>query len=283
MEDPKSRQLSFCGIRMDALELDELMKLMIQAQEKRDKLVILNHNMHSLYLHEVDQKFRDSYRQASWVYVDGLPVIWLAKLAGLPMNGAHRITFVDCFHNILDEAAQRGWRVFYLGSNEEVNTTAIPMLRERHRGLIIAGHHGFFAKSGAENERMIEHINNFGTDILFVGMGMPIQEKWVAENHEKLAVSSVLTSGGTLNYVTGHAKRPPEWIGRLGMYGAYRLFSEPRRLFGRYIIEPLHLSRYLTLKLIQQRLGYLGSYWPSPESLDRFESNSPTIQSAEAD
>jgi N-acetylglucosaminyldiphosphoundecaprenol N-acetyl-beta-D-mannosaminyltransferase len=246
--------MSLGGIRIDALQRRDLIQLVDHAKLTCDKLLFFNHNLHSLYLHEVNPAFSALYKQASWVYIDGLPVIWLGRMAGLPLTAANRITLLDSFDIILNEAAQRGWRTFYLGSTEAGLAKALTVLRNRYPKLIISGHNGFFLKEGPDNSRVIAEINRFEADLLFVGMGMPIQETWIVENKEKLSVSAIMTSGGTLDYVIGSVLRPPAWAGRLGLYGVFRLFSEPKRLWRRYLIEPIVLVKVLSLRLMRQRL-----------------------------
>jgi N-acetylglucosaminyldiphosphoundecaprenol N-acetyl-beta-D-mannosaminyltransferase len=253
--DFRAQCLSLAGIRVDALKRRDLIELMKQAIASKDKLLILNHNLHSLYLYETDPEFAGIYSKASWIYIDGIPVVWLGRLAGLPVTATHRITFLDSFGEMLNEASHSGWRVFYLGSSEEVLTEGLGLLRERYPSLTIGGRHGFFKKVGPESELVITEINEFKADILFVGMGMPTQEMWVAEHLEKINVSAVLTSGATLDYITGHAYRPPAWAGPLGLYGVFRLFSDPGRLWRRYLLEPIVLIKLLSLRLIRQRIG----------------------------
>jgi N-acetylglucosaminyldiphosphoundecaprenol N-acetyl-beta-D-mannosaminyltransferase len=254
MVDLCSRELSLGGIRIDALEPSDLIQIVERAKQTQNKLLILNHNLHSLYLHEANAAFRALYKQASYVYIDGLPVIWLGRMAGLPLTSSHRMTFLDCFDSILADAAERGWRIFYLGSTEAVLTKALKILRERHKKLIISGRNGFLPNRAAEVDAVIAEINGFGTDILFVGLGMPIQEMWLAEHQAKLCASAILTCGGTLDYVAGDAYRPPAWAGKLGLYGVFRLFFDPKRLWRRYLIEPIFLARLLSLRLLRQRL-----------------------------
>jgi N-acetylglucosaminyldiphosphoundecaprenol N-acetyl-beta-D-mannosaminyltransferase len=250
-----SRQLSLGGIRIDALEQPDLIQLVERAKRTKDKLLILNHNLHSLYLHEKNAVFRALYKQASYVYIDGLPVVWLGQMAGLPLTTSHRMTFIDCFDSILEDASERNWRIFYLGSTEAVLAKALRMLRERHKKLIISGRNGFLPICPAEVDDVIAEINRFGADILFVGMGMPIQEMWLNEHQAKLCVSAILTSGGTLDYLVGHAHRPPAWAGKLGLYGLFRLLFDPRRLWRRYLIEPIIVAKTLAPRLLRQRLS----------------------------
>jgi N-acetylglucosaminyldiphosphoundecaprenol N-acetyl-beta-D-mannosaminyltransferase len=141
-----------------------------------------------------------------------------------------------------------------LGSAPEVLAAGVPELRNRFPKLAIDGHHGFFAKDGNESDDVIAKINDFAPDILFVGMGMPIQEMWLAEHSSKIRASAILTSGATLDYVTGHAYRPPAWAGPLGLYGVFRMFSDPKRLWRRYLVEPIMLTKHLAIPLIRQRM-----------------------------
>jgi N-acetylglucosaminyldiphosphoundecaprenol N-acetyl-beta-D-mannosaminyltransferase len=255
VSDLRTQCLSLAGIRVDALQQRDLIDIVKQAIESKDRLLILNHNLHSLYLHETDPEFSKIYLKASWVYIDGLPVVWLGQFAGLPVTSAHRITFLDSFGEMLSEASRNGWRVFYLGSSEQVLAEGLALLRGRYPDLMIDGHHGFFEKLGPENDRVISQINEFNTDVLFVGMGMPIQEMWVAQHTETLNVSAILTSGATLDYITGHAYRPPAWAGPLGLYGGFRLCSDPKRLWRRYLLEPIILMKHLFLRLVRQRIN----------------------------
>jgi N-acetylglucosaminyldiphosphoundecaprenol N-acetyl-beta-D-mannosaminyltransferase len=250
-----SRQLSLGGIRIDALEQRDLIQLVERAKQTKDKLLILNHNLHSLYLHEANAAFRALYKQASYIYIDGLPVVWLGQMAGLPLTTSHRMTFIDCFDNILEDAAERDWRIFYLGSTDAVLAKALKILRERHKKLIISGRNGFLPNCPAEVDAVIAEINRFGADILFVGMGMPTQEMWLIEHRAKLCASAILTSGGTLDYVAGCAYRPPAWAGKLGLYGLFLLFFDPKRLWRRYLIEPIIVAKLLSPRLLRQRLN----------------------------
>jgi|HubBroStandDraft_6_1064221.scaffolds.fasta_scaffold31806_2 N-acetylglucosaminyldiphosphoundecaprenol N-acetyl-beta-D-mannosaminyltransferase len=254
-----SRRVSLCGVRLDALTRSDLLQILKKAIDKREKSLILNHNLHSLYLYQTSASFRNIYALASRVYIDGLPVVWLGKAAGLPLMAEHRITFLDCFEKILAEASQNSWRVFYVGSSGAVMAKALPLLRARYPQLVIDGRDGFFPRNGTQDDALIAQINGFRTDILFVGMGMPRQEEWLAQHYQKLKVGAALTSGATLDYVTGDAYRPPAWAGALGLYGIFRMFSDPKRLWHRYLVEPIHVARHFLPAIILDRFRQ----WPS--------------------
>jgi N-acetylglucosaminyldiphosphoundecaprenol N-acetyl-beta-D-mannosaminyltransferase len=252
MLDLHHRQFSLDGIRIDGLNHNQLLSLIDDARVSQRRLLILHHNLHSLYLHETDPSFASAYKHASWAYIDGMPVVWLGRALGLPLTSADRITFLDCFEAILAESAKRGWRVFYLGSSEESLIKGITLLRHRHPDLVIEGRNGFFLKHGTPSHEIVQAINEYRPDIVFVGMGMPVQETWLAKYFSMLDTSAVLSSGATMDYISGYAYKPPRWAGRLGLYGVFRLFLDPKRLWRRYLIEPIFLLRVLSPRLLRQ-------------------------------
>jgi N-acetylglucosaminyldiphosphoundecaprenol N-acetyl-beta-D-mannosaminyltransferase len=245
--------LLLADMRLTALRRCDLLSVIHAAVEKRKPALIFHHNLHSLYLYRTNDCFRRCYEHATHIYADGLPVIWMARTAGLPVTSAHRITLLDYIEDFMAEAAASRWRVFYLGGAPDVINAGTAALRERIPHLVIKGHHGFFSKTGPESAAVIKTIRDFRPDVLFVGMGMPIQEQWLVDNKEAIDVPAALTCGATLEYVTGHSYRPPMWAGQLGLYGAFRLLAAPRRLWRRYLFEPIALTAMLLPELIAQR------------------------------
>ena len=249
----RSAQYLLAGIRIDAITRQDLLDTLDEAREQRQKRLILNHNLHSIYLYLTSPEFRAVYALAADVYIDGMWVLWMARLAGLPLEPEQRITFLDCFEDMLSHAEAKSWRIYYLGSSAEVLSEGVDLLRSRYPQLHVAGHHGYVSMGGEDTAEVIREINAFRPDILFVGMGMPLQEFWIARNLPFLEVTGVLTCGATLEYMTGHTYRPPAWAGPLGLYGIMRMLHDPKRLWRRYLYEPMVLSRKLFLPILKQR------------------------------
>ncbi len=235
----QSRKYRLGQFRLDLLTLSELMSLFGHAIRCRFSMVVLHHNLHGLYVQQQMPHLNEIYDNADWVYIDGMPLIWLARAAGLSATASHRITLLDCFEKLLAGAEDHGWRVFYFGGKEEVLTEGLTAIQARFPSLAIIGHDGYVDSN--REDSLIEKINAFAPDILFVGLGMPLQEDWIVRNRSRLRVPVITTCGATMEYVTGHSRRPPAWMGSLGMYGIYRLISQPKRLWRRYLFEPLVL------------------------------------------
>ncbi len=130
-------------------------------------------------------------------------------------------------------------------------------LRERYPDLEISGvHHGYFDHSagGAASEEVVEEINASAPDILLVGLGMPLQERWLMENIDRLDVGVALTGGAVFDYASGRLRRGPRLLTDNGFEWLARLLLEPRRLWRRYLLgNPLFL-----LRVLRQRASYIG-------------------------
>jgi N-acetylglucosaminyldiphosphoundecaprenol N-acetyl-beta-D-mannosaminyltransferase len=184
----------------------------------------------------------------------------------------HRTTFLDSFEHLVQEVAHRNWRLFYLGSKPGVATRGAEILRKRFPGLQIATQHGYFdAKPGSrENQSVIDAINAFQPHVLMVGMGMPRQEHWTADNLEAISANAIITSGATMDYLAGEVPVPPRWAGPLGLYGIVRLLSEPRRLWKRYLLEPWFVLALFARDLLQLLKGKRPKA-VTPESLEKHQ------------
>jgi len=234
-------RLSLLGVEVDALTMRDLHRLIEEAVGSGKKLIIANHNLHSVYLYHTDPGMRAFYKGAHYVHIDGMPLVLWGRLKKLPLRAENRITYVDWVKPLLKEAALKGWRVFYLGGKPGVAARAAVILKAEIPDLQIGTHHGYFDLGGEENERVVREINNFSPHILLVGMGMPRQEKWILANCSRVKANVFLPAGACFDYVAGAIPTPPRWLGKLGFEWLYRLLAEPRRLWRRYLLEPLSL------------------------------------------
>jgi N-acetylglucosaminyldiphosphoundecaprenol N-acetyl-beta-D-mannosaminyltransferase len=232
--------MELLGVRIDAMTVHDLHATIARAVVEQRRWIVANHNTHSIYLHQRDPKMRAFYDAAKCAHVDGMPLVLLGRALGLPLRREHRTTYVDWVRPLLRFAAERGFRVFYLGSLPGVAERGAERLRAEIPGLQIATHHGYFpiAPEDGENRRVLAEIARFGPDVLMVGMGMPRQEHWILDNLEQIPAHAILTAGACMDYVAGAVPTPPRWMGRAGLEWLYRLATEPRRMWRRYLIEP---------------------------------------------
>ena len=202
-----------------------------------------HHNLHSLFLLQRDNDVRHFYLRCNDCYIDGVPVRFILRGFGVQTCAGQRFSLMDHFMELLQHAQQRNWSVFYLGSQASVVDIGRELIQQRFPELRIQLQHGHSPHDPA----VVHSINAFRPDILLVGMGMPLQERWILEHINQLDVGVVTQAGGTLDYYTGAQARPPLWLSRSGFAWLYRLLHDPVRLWRRYLLEPCALL-YPTLQ-----------------------------------
>jgi N-acetylglucosaminyldiphosphoundecaprenol N-acetyl-beta-D-mannosaminyltransferase len=228
------------GLPVNALSKQDLVDLAGDAIARNKRYVIANHNMHGIYLTYDDPRMREFFAKADFVHLDGMALVWLGRVFGLPFARKDRTTYVDFMPAIMERAARDGWRISYLGSKPEVAEKGAEMLRQRYPGLQIQVQSGYFdpSRSSPENHSVLENIRAYQPNVLLVGMGMPRQEMWLLENLEGINANAVYCCGAMMDYLTGNIPTPPRWMGQIGFEWLYRLLSEPNRLWRRYLVEP---------------------------------------------
>lgn len=246
--------VSFLGMELYPKTLEELTSLVQLAISLGRKTLIANHNLHSLYLFHRDRELRDFYRRSQWTHIDGMPLVAIAKFYGYRLRREHRVTYADWTGPLMATAAREGWRVFYLGSAPGVADRGAEILADHYPELNIRARHGFFsiATDSAENNEVLQSIAEFKPHLLLVGMGMPRQELWIHRNFDRICANVILPSGAAMDYIAGAIPTPPRWAGNLGLEWAFRLAAEPRRLFGRYLVEPWFIAVWLIRDLLRR-------------------------------
>ena len=231
------------GETVDLMRPEEVLLHVDRCVEAGTRSIIANHNLHSLYLLPRTPGMRRLYDLADVVELDSTPLIHFSRLLGLHSRPFHRCTYLDWRDQFWSLANRQGWRVLYVGGAEGVATTAAERLIARYPGAVVQGLSGYFdARPGSPgNAAVLTAIADFKPHVLFVGMGMPRQELWIAENIEALPDAVILPVGAAFDYEAGVQKAAPRWMGRLGVEWLFRLFSDPKRLFARYCVEPWFL------------------------------------------
>ncbi len=261
---PVIHEAAFLDIHVHAMHVEAFRAIVASIIHADEKSLIAHHNLHSLYLwHKEDEAssgslIHDYYKRARYILIDGMSMVVLGRLYGHPIDRDSRIVYNQELPHMMALAAESGWRVFYLGSSDFVARLSGDLLRKQHPGLQLQTHHGFFTKDkdSSENHAILDSIAAFRPHILFVGMGMPIQEQWIEENFNSIRANVILSSGATLDYFAGTLPRPPAWIGQVGLEWAYRLMHDPRRLAFRYLAEPWLILKSVTRRRYHRAASY---------------------------
>ncbi|MBA3430851.1 MAG: WecB/TagA/CpsF family glycosyltransferase [Actinobacteria bacterium] len=200
-------------------------------------------NAHTLNLASQDASYRLVLQAANLVLNDGKGVMLAALLKGAPLSADLNGNFFS--PKVLELAAARGWPVYFLGAGPGVAARAAEGLTRRIPDLRIAGvRDGFF---GAEQEdEVTAEIRRSGAGLLFVGLGNPLQERWLARCLEATGARLGVGVGAFFDFQAGTVQRAPAWMNRLGIEWVHRLLLEPRRMWRRYIVgNPVFIWRVL--------------------------------------
>lgn len=236
-------RITLLGQAVDLIRPEELMNQVQQWVETGGRRVVANHNLHSLYLIRREPGMRAFYDMVDLVQLDSTPLVHFGRLLGLHTQPIHRCTYLDWRDHFWSVANRKGWRVMYVGGAAGVAHSAAHRLASRYPKATIAAHSGYFdATPGSNsNSAVLAAIRAFDPQVLFVGMGMPRQEIWIAQNHADLPEAVILPVGAAFDYEAGTQKAAPRWMGRMGLEWLFRLARDPRRLFVRYCAEPWFL------------------------------------------
>lgn len=173
-----------------------------------------------------------------------------ARLLSYSVQAEHRMACLDYIENFVLTCEKKGVSLFLLAGKPGVVDKAIAKLTSIAPKLRIQGHHGYFEKSGAENDFIIKKINEFKPGILYVGFGMPLQESWILDNINCLEANVFLPLGACLDFYTDTVVRGPQWMTNYGLEGLTRVVIEPQRLWKRFLIGyPLFFYRVLKQRI----------------------------------
>lgn len=232
---------------MDIATMQETVNIIgdrIEARQFTQHVVV---NVAKLVNMQTDSVLHSSVRACDIVNIDGMGVVWGARLLGHAVP--ERVAGVDLFDRLLQMAAARELPVFLLGATDEVVARTAAVVTLRHPELRIAGyHHGYFWD---DEVGMVETIRKSGAKLLFVAITSPKKESFINRWQDRLGVDFVMGVGGTFDVVAGKVRRAPQWMQRHGLEWAYRVIQEPRRMWKRYFIT----NNRFAVMLLRARLA----------------------------
>ncbi len=201
-------------------------------------------NAHTLNLAATDPAYCDILNRGELVLADGTGVRWAARLQGVRL--AENLNGTDFIPAFFQATAQCGYSYFLLGADAATIAAAADRARQMFSGWRQAGfHHGFLTDDATE-AAAIEQINAARPDVLLVGMGNPIQERWIDRNRSRLRMPVCIGVGGLFDFWAGNVHRAPGWLRRAGHEWLWRLAQQPGEKARRYLVgNPTFLARVL--------------------------------------
>jgi N-acetylglucosaminyldiphosphoundecaprenol N-acetyl-beta-D-mannosaminyltransferase len=201
----------------------------------KDRQYVCVSGIHGVMESHRDPALRDIHNAAGMVVPDGMPLVWLSRLRGF--RDVERVYGPDLMLACCERSRTTGFRHFFYGGGSGVPELLSARLQARFPGLSVAGAFSppFRALTPAEDAELVDRINTARPDIVWVGLGTPKQERWMAEHRAALDAAVLIGVGAAFDFHAGLKRQAPRWMQRSGLEWLFRLLAEPRRLWRRYL------------------------------------------------
>lgn len=232
-----NERVTLFGCNMDNVSMEETLEKVegfVRSGQPHQHVVV---NVDKLVKASRDDALRRIINECDLVNVDGMPVVWAARLLRKPLK--ERVAGIDLFEALMRRAGERGWRVFLLGARRDVVHAVGALYARRYPGLVLAGVRDGYWQGEAEEAEVVRQIRASRADLLFVAISSPKKEQFLGRYQAEMKIPFAMGVGGSFDVAVGKVKRAPAWMQRSGLEWFYRFLQEPRRMFRRYFIDDM--------------------------------------------
>lgn len=253
------------GVPIDVVAWEDALARIVSWAREGESRAIYFCNVHSVVTARSDQHLREAFSSGDLLCPDGSPVAWTLRRTGSARQP--RISGPDLMGRLIDRAEAGGLGVYFYGDTPATLDRLREVLLDEHPNLRIAGLYSppFRDLTPQEDREVIDSIHASGAALVFVALGCPKQEKWIAAHRGKIE-APMLGVGAAIAFRAGVTRRAPAWMQRNGLEWLHRLASEPRRLLRRYFVTNSIFVALALRALATQRLRWLGTGSPRPSS-----------------
>jgi len=238
------------SLDISLLSYPEALEQIIQRARERTPSYACFANVHMVIEAHKSAQFQEFVNGATFAFADGMPLVKaLGWLHGIRQD---RIAGMDFMNDIM--AVADGMRIFFFGSSPQVLAELVAKIRSRYSGISVVGSISppYRPLTDSENKEYARQINQSGAHLVFVGLGCPKQETWMARNSSEIN-AVLLGVGGAFEVSAGLTKRAPEWMRKASLEWFFRLMQEPGRLWRRYLLTNSLFIWLLFRQLVGQR------------------------------
>jgi N-acetylglucosaminyldiphosphoundecaprenol N-acetyl-beta-D-mannosaminyltransferase len=239
-------------VQFDRVTLDETVERIDEMVQSGEPHYLVTPNVDFLVQARRDTQLRQILLDSHLVLCDGTPLVWASHWLGNPLP--ERVAGSDLAPRIIQLAAEKRYRVFFLGASPDANEQAVANMRPKYPELEISHYSPPFRPlAEMDHEEICQRIRAAQPQILFVAFGCPKGEKWMAMHYASLGVPVMISVGATIDFLAGRVKRAPMWMRRGGVEWIFRMSQEPRRLFRRYASDLYPFARGITAQWWRER------------------------------
>jgi len=227
--------VNILGVAVSVINMAQALEAIERWIAWREQHYVCISGVHGIMESQRDEALRCIHNRAGLVTPDGMPLVWLSRLHG--QHHVERVYGPDLMLACCERSVVRGYRHFFYGGGAGVAQLLAERLRCRYPGLTVAGTWTppFRPLSAAEDEAIVREINEADPDIVWVGLSTPKQERWMDAHVGRLHAPVLIGVGAAFDFHAGVKKQAPRWIQQSGLEWLFRLGSEPRRLWRRYL------------------------------------------------
>jgi N-acetylglucosaminyldiphosphoundecaprenol N-acetyl-beta-D-mannosaminyltransferase len=235
--------MNLLGTRINPVSYSTANEQILRWAREGNSSYVFIANVHMIMEAFDSDSFQSIVNQADLVTPDGMPLVWMMRLKG--MRAQQRVYGPALMLHVLEAASRENIPVGFLGGRPDVLDALVKRMHSRFAGLNVAYVYSppFSAMSPEEESEIVKKINQSGARILFVGLGCPKQEIWMAR-HRGRVQAVMLGVGAAFDFHAGFKPQAPAWLQAMGLEWLFRLSTEPRRLWKRYLY---HNPRFLVL------------------------------------
>ncbi len=250
--DDASRVVGIAGIPIAAVTYQEAISAFLAAPADRARLRVHFCTAHTIIEAQDRPDLRDALQGGGMVVPDGVPLVWVGRARGYRIE---RVCGLDVLPDIANLGRAQGARHFFYGGGDGVAQRLAAQLSTQYPGLIVAGCETppFRPLTAEENAAMVARLNAADADFIWVGLGTPKQDLWLADNRAALNAPAIMAVGAAFDIVSGVLPRSPRVMQRFGLEWLFRLYHEPRRLARRYTVVNVRFVGLALRDLIRRR------------------------------
>jgi N-acetylglucosaminyldiphosphoundecaprenol N-acetyl-beta-D-mannosaminyltransferase len=229
------------GVLVDRIDLGEARARLREFVESGTPHHVVTVNLDFVRIAQDHEEFRTLVNTADMAVADGMPLVWLSRVRGIPLP--ERIAGIDLVAESCMLAAEQERSVYLLGAAEGIADAAATRMQAQFPGIRIAGTYSppVGGQSEEDNRGMVQRVAEAAPDFLFVALGAPRQDLWIRQHMAELHVPVAIGVGCTLDVMCGAVQRAPTWMQSTGLEWSFRLLQEPQRLWRRYLMHDLPL------------------------------------------
>jgi N-acetylglucosaminyldiphosphoundecaprenol N-acetyl-beta-D-mannosaminyltransferase len=227
------------GVRVNALNITKTLNIIENWIEQKNNNYICVTPAHSIMDCYKDHELRNIFNLSGLTTPDGMAVVWIMRLMGFKETG--RVYGPDLMNAVSEVSVSKDWKHFFYGGVPGVADALQKRLTSLYPGLLVGGTNcpPFRELTKAEDDQIIQQINQSGADIVWVGISSPKQERWMYNHLGKINAPVMIGVGAAFDFLSGNKRQAPDWIQKSGFEWLYRFLQEPRRLWRRYKQYPL--------------------------------------------